>query len=195
MKYILSVGLAACAAIALYFIAFQGEVDAPENSASALRSKPSGRILQYGIYERVRGGRIVDSEKTTTGKAVSGVTIQQVEQTERVPAEKDVYFSYQYRLSGIESNSGAKNGVINLKRVLTHPPIILPDGRTKTGSEYMIRGTVKRGEVFAFDGYAFNESYELVEGPWVFQIWYKGTKLVEQTFISYMPGKAAGDQS
>lgn len=145
--------------------------------------EPSGRILQYGIYELVRNGRIVDSDVTTTGKAISKPTIQHVEQTSRIPAKKDVYFSYQYRLSNISTG----RPIVNLKRVLKHPEITLPDGTKKTGSEYMIKGKVKRGEVFAFDGYAFNETYEMVEGEWVFQIWYKDKKLVEQKFTSYKP--------
>lgn len=147
------------------------------------QAQPSGRILQFGIYELVRPGKLVTSNLTTTGKAISKPTIQQVEQTDRIPAKKDVYFSYQYRLSNISTHAP----VVNLKRVLKHPEITLPDGTKKTGSEYSIKGKVKRGEVFAFDGYAFNEDYEMVEGEWVFQIWYEGQKLVEQRFTSYKP--------
>ncbi|RDH82518.1 MAG: hypothetical protein DIZ80_09535 [endosymbiont of Galathealinum brachiosum] len=142
---------------------------------------PSGRILQYGVYGLVRGGRIVDSKITTTGKAVSKPVIQQVEQTNYVPIRKDVYFAYQYRLSNLPINKS----VIKLKRVLGHPEIMLPDGTKTTRSEYFIKGRVKRGEVFAFDGYAMNENYEMVEGDWVFQIWYEGKKMVEQKFTSY----------
>ena len=147
------------------------------------QTEPSGRILQFGIYELVRPGKLVTSDKTTTGKAISKPTIQQVDQTDRIPAEKDVYFSYQYRLSNIEAHSP----IVNLKRVLKHPEITLPDSTKKTGSEYFIKAKVKRGEVFAFDGYAFNEDYEMVEGEWVFQIWYEDQKLVEQKFTSYKP--------
>ena len=147
------------------------------------QTEASGRILQFGIYELVRPGKLVKSEQTTTGKAISKPTIQQVEQNDRIPAEKDVYFSYQYRLSNID----ALTPIVNLKRVLKHPEITLPDGTKKTGSEYLIKAKVKRGEVFAFDGYAFNEDYEMVEGEWVFQIWYEDQKLVEQKFTSYKP--------
>jgi hypothetical protein len=157
-------------------------VNGPVNDSGAvLHQDPSGRVLQYGIYERVRGGAVVESKNTTTGKALSRVTIQQLEQTNNIPVDKEVYFAYQYRLSNLSN----KNAVINLKRILIHPEITLPDGTKKTGSEYMIKGKVKRGEVFAFDGYAFNEDYELVEGDWIFQIWYEGEMLVEQKFTSY----------
>ena len=156
-----------------------------DNTAEPL---PRGRVLQYGIYKLVRGGKLVETPVTTTGKAISRPTIEQVEQTDRIPVKKDVYFSYQYRLS----NFPASKPVVKLKRILIHPAITLPDGTIKTGSEYMIKGRVKRGEVFAFDGYAFNEHYEMVEGDWVFQIWYEDKKLIEQTFTSYMPTTSNG---
>lgn len=143
--------------------------------------EPSGRILQYGIYELVRGGKVVKSDITSTGKAISKPTIQKIEQTKRIEIKKDVYFAYQYRLSNLETNKP----VVSLKRVLMHPEITLPDGRKITRSEYMIKGRVSQGEVFAFDGYALNEDYEMVEGDWVFQIWYEGKKMVEQKFTSY----------
>ena len=145
------------------------------------KMNPAGRILQYGIYDLVRGGRVVDSQITTTGKAVSRPVIQQIEQTNSVPMRKDVYFAYQYRLSNLPTNKP----VVKLKRVLKHPEITLPDGTKITRSEYLIKGRVKRGEIFAFDGYAFNETYEMVEGDWLFQIWYEGEKMVEQKFTSY----------
>ena len=152
------------------------------------RKIPTGRILQFGVYELVREGKLVESSVTTTGKAISKPTIQQVEQTDRIPAKKDVYFSYQYRLSNLPTSKP----VVNLKRVLIHPEITLPDGSKKTGSEYFIKGKLKRGEVFAFDGYAFSENYEIVEGDWIFQIWYENQKLIEQKFTSYKPQTGNG---
>jgi len=153
-----------------------------QNKVSAdVVSEPNGRVLQYGVYELVRGGKVVKSDVTSTGKAISKPTIQKVKQTKRVELKKDVYFAYQYRLSNFATNKP----MVKLKRTLTHPEITLPDGRKITQSEYMIKGRLQQGEVFAFDGYALNEDYEMVEGDWIFQIWYQGKKLVEQKFTSY----------
>ena len=163
----------------------------PERNSTAennVQKNPTGRILQYGIYRLVREGKLVESSVTTTGKAISSPTIEQIEQTDKIPAKKNVYFSYQYRLSNLPTS----RPVVKLKRILIHPEITLPDGTVKTGTEYFIKGKVKRGEVFAFDGYAFNESYEMVEGDWVFQIWYENQKLVEQKFTSYKPMTSNG---
>ncbi len=63
----------------------------------------------------------------------------------------------------------------------------MPDGTTSTGWDRTARGRTSIGQVIAFDGYVFNEDYELVEGDWVFQIWLGGKKLVEQKFTTYYP--------
>ena len=53
----------------------------------------------------------------------------------------------------------------------------------------MIKGQVNTGQVIAYTGYDLYEDYELVEGNWVFEIWHKDKKLIEQKFTSYWPDK------
>lgn len=143
--------------------------------------EPSGRILQWGVYTLLRGGEVVDSRKTSTGKAVSKPVITRDRETDRIPLIKDKYMAYQYRLSNLPGR------MVKLRRVLKHPEFRLPDGTTSTGSDFMINKKPERGEVFAFDTYALNEDYEMVEGEWVFQIWFEDKMLVEQMFITYWP--------
>jgi hypothetical protein len=143
--------------------------------------EPSGRVLQWGIYTLVRGGEIIDSEKTTTGKAVSKPVITRDRETDRIPLIRNKYMAYQYRLSNLPGKR-----TVQLRRVLKHPEFKLPDGTTSTGSDFMINKKLERGEVFAFDTYALNEDYELVEGEWTFQIWFEDKMLVEQKFTTYM---------
>jgi len=87
-----------------------------------------------------------------------------------------------YRLSNLPGMRTVK-----LRRVLKHPEFTLPDGASSTGSDFMINKKLERGEVFAYDAYAFNEDYEMVEGEWIFQIWFEDKKLIEQTFNTYWP--------
>jgi len=144
----------------------------------------TGRVLQYGLYTLVKGGEIVDDPKTTTGKGVSKPVITRDRTVERIPLVRDKYMAYQYRLSNLPGK-----GRVKLRRVLKHPEFKLPDGTTSTGSDFTIIKKLDRGKVFAYDAYALNEDYEMVEGEWVFQIWYKGDKLVEQKFTTYHPGE------
>jgi hypothetical protein len=147
-----------------------------------------GRVLQYGIYTLLRGGKIIDSATSSTGKAVTKPVITRDRETDRIPLIKDKYMAYQYRLSNIPGR------IVKLRRVLQHPAFHLPDGTTSTGSDFTINKKLERGEVFAYDAYAFNEDYEMVEGEWVFQIWYKGNKLVEQRFTTYHPDTEKTDK-
>lgn len=144
--------------------------------------RPIGRVLRYGIFSPVRGGKVIESEQTTTGKALSNLVMTFIRETEQIPIKKDRLLAYQYRLSNIPVK-----GYAELRRVLKHPAFTRPDGTVTTGSDYTIRKKVERNEVFAYDVYGLNEPYEMVEGEWVFQIWYQDRKLVEQKFTTYWP--------
>lgn len=143
--------------------------------------QPVGRVLQYGIYTLVRGGQIIDDAKTSTGKSLTKPVITRDRTTDRIPLVKQKYMAYQYRLSNIPGR------IVKLRRILQHPALHLPDGTTSTGSDFTITRKLERGEVFAYDAYAFNEDYEMEAGEWIFQIWYKDNKLVEQKFTTYHP--------
>lgn len=157
------------------------DVYAEDGAATA-----TGHILKYGIFDVVKAGNVKADSSTGTGKIVSKPTIALREQTRRIPLEPDVHFGYQYRLSLPATTSYA-----TLTRVLRHPEMVKPDGSRSTGSSRDIRERVKRGNVFALDGYALTEPYEMVEGEWVFQIWHERTLLVEQTFVTYPPEPTA----
>lgn len=158
----------------------QESVPVKELAATEVK-QPVGRVLQYGVYTLLRGGKVIDDPKTSTGKSLTKPVITRDRTTERIPLIKGKYMAYQYRLSNLEGR------MVKLRRVLQHPAINLPDGTISTGSDFTINKKVERDEVFAYDAYAFNEDYEMVEGEWLFQIWYKNEKLVEQKFITYHP--------
>jgi hypothetical protein len=167
-------------------IGFAHAVQAADD-AQQLKS-PGGKILQYGIYTLLRGGEIIASKKSTTGKAVAKPVITRDRITDRIPLIKDKYMAYQYRLSNMPDQR-----LVKLRRVLKHPPMTLPDGTVTSGSDYTIKQKVERNEVFAFDAYALNEDYEMVEGEWIFQIWYRQNKMVEQRFTTYQPEQESQD--
>ncbi len=110
------------------------------------------------------------------------------ETTNRIPMVKDTYFAYRYRILDLPKEE-AKKPVVELRKVLIHPVMTLSDGSKSTGWDRTSKGRTSAGQVVAFDGYVFNEDYELVEGDWTFQIWFGGQKLVEQKFTTYQPEK------
>jgi hypothetical protein len=144
---------------------------------------PTGRVSQHGLYRLVRSGGLVDNQHTSTGKTVSNAVIQLVRQTDRIPLIKGAHMSLQFRLWYFPDQPA----YVDLRRVLKHPEMRLPDGKVSTGSDYMMKGKVSVNQVIAYTGYGFDEEYELLEGEWIFEIWHEDRKLVEQKFITYRP--------
>lgn len=143
--------------------------------------EPAGRILRHGIFSKVGGGNVIASSETTTGKALSKLVMTFIRETDRIPIKKDTIIGYQYRLSNLPDVP-----YVELRRVLRHPPFTLPDGSVTTGSDYTTTKRVERNEVFAYDVYALNEDYEMVEGEWNFQIWFRDKLLLERKFTTYI---------
>ena len=155
---------------------------------------PRGSVFEYGIYNAQRKGRVLGSLETNTGKVLSKPVLELSETTNRIPMVKDTYFAYRYRILDLPKEE-VKKPVVELRKVLIHPVMTLPDGSTSTGWDRTFRGRTSVGQVIASDGYAFNEDYELVAGDWTFQIWYRDQMLVEQKFAVYQPEQSGDDVS
>mgnify|MGYP001812402636 CR=1 FL=1 len=143
-------------------------------------------VFQFGIYKATRKGQVTTSSTSNTGKVVRKPELEHVSMTDRIPLVKDTWFGYQLRLWNLPPEAMIKP-VMKLRRILIHPEMTLPDGSTTTGYDRPFKGRVQTQQVIGFDGYAFNEDYELVEGDWIFQIWYQDQKLIERKFVSVPP--------
>ena len=160
----------------------QDNSEAPASQDEGLRS----HVFQFGIYKATRKGLVKTNTETNTGKVIRKPTLEHVSMTDRIPLVKDTYFGYQFRLFNLPPEALIKP-VMMLRKVLIHPEMTLPDGSKTTGWDRPYKGRVETQQVMGFDGYAFNEDYELVEGDWIFQIWYQDKKLIERKFISVQP--------
>ncbi|HHO68457.1 MAG TPA: DUF3859 domain-containing protein [Gammaproteobacteria bacterium] len=147
---------------------------------------PRAHVFQFGLYKASRKGQVKESPGTNTGKIVRKPKLEHVSMTNRVPLVKDTYFGYQYRVFKLPPEITTRP-FVELRKVLIHPQMTLPDGSTTSGWDRPFKGRIEVGQVMGFDGYAFNEDYELVEGDWIFQIWYEDKKLIEQKFTAFRP--------
>jgi len=177
--------------IAMFSIGCEQGSTVDKTVATTIAEKiiPKGDVFEYGIYNPRRKGRVRDDLSTNTGKIVSKPVLTLAETTDRIPLLKNTYFAYRYRLLNLPKEE-VKKPTVELRKVLIHPEMTLPDGSKSTGWDRMVRGRTSIGQVIAFDGYVFNEDYELVEGDWIFQIWFRDQKLVEQKFTTYKAEKA-----
>ena len=156
-----------------------------EIGTSYLDKPLMGRINQRGLYRLVRSGGVVDDSKTSTGKIIAKPVIQLVKSTERIPLIKGAQMYLQYRIKPFPDHPA----YVDFRQVLKHPEMTLPDGSVSTGSDIPFKGKVSANQSIGYIGYGFDEEYELVEGDWVFEVWYQDKKLVEQKFTTYWPNK------
>jgi len=167
-----------------------GSQDSTENVASgktAESGKPlKGHVGRPGLYRLVRSGGTIDDPSTGTGKSVVKPVVELVKSTERIPLIKGGQMYLQYRIWPLP----AQPAYVDLRRVVKHPKMNLPDGSFSTGSDRMIKGKISSNQVIAYTGYGLDEDYELVEGEWVFEIWYQDKKVIEQKFTTYRPDEA-----
>jgi hypothetical protein len=155
-----------------------------ENNAATSQAAgiPRGKATRYGLFRGRGAGWTSTDKEAGTGKLIRKPKLEFVKQTDRVPLRKGVYFGYKYWLKIDPDKYRAE-----LRRVLIHPEMTLPDGSKVSRSERTLKKRTTHGIVTALDGYALSEDYELVEGDWTFQLWYEDILLVEQTFTSYRP--------
>ena len=158
-----------------------GEARAADDKQSE-RKIPWGKATRYGLFRERARGFVREDAKAGTGKSIRGPTLEFAEDTRRIPLRTGVYFGYQYWL-----RLPPDEGKPVLKRVLIHPEMTLPDGSRVSRSERKLVKKATHGIVTAIDAYALSEDYELVEGDWVFQLWYQDEMLVEAKFTSYWP--------
>ena len=157
-------------------------ISCDQKSSVAEQGLPYGKVTKFGLFRERGKGWVQDDPSAGTGKAIRGATLEFAEDTDRIPLRQGVYFGYRYWLKFPPDQQQ-----VSFKRVLIHPPMTLPDGSVITRSERNIGKPTTHGIVTSIDAYALSEDYELVEGEWVFQIWYQEKMLAEQTFSSYWP--------
>ena len=104
--------------------------------------------------------------------------------TERIPLIKGGQMYLQYRIWPLLP---AQPAYVDLRRVVKHPKMTLPNGSFSTGSDRLIKGDISSSQVITYTGYGLDEDYELVEGDWVFEIWYQNKMVIEQKFTTHRP--------
>ena len=150
-----------CLAILFFIFGCAGSQVDPKNIYGA-------EILDYGICT-INLKETVSSDTTASGGYNVTEGVKFTKKTTNIPAEKEISFGIKYVVNGKPEGSKVK-----LKVIAIHPPI---KGRTKSSA--MVDAKVG---TWRADFYTFNENYELVEGEWIFQIYYKNNLLIEKSF-------------
>lgn len=136
------------------------------------------KLTGYGITGRDKVERFRYRGRTY-GKihALDHVTVEKT--TRDIPARLDLGFGFTFNL---------RSGVVKslpVKLVITHPPMIDPKtGLTMTERSRLGRFKVEPG---LYWGFTFDHPWELVPGPWTFEVYHEGSLVTRQEFNVYIP--------
>ena len=150
------------------------------------KAKPKGEVLEFGTFELAGPQVTIPNAQTLDGAERNAAAARFARQTDKVPAKIGVQFGFRFKLTNIPE---AKT--VDLKTIVKHPPIKNEQGVIER--EYTLTTTlpVTDGYVSEVTGYSLDRSEELVPGVWVFEHWYRGEKLVSQSFTVVASDKPA----
>jgi hypothetical protein len=152
--------------------------------AAACTSLPSrpilrGRVNEYGLFEVFGRERVPSGAPTPDGTVTLSSDNRFTQHTDQVPARIGVKFGFTYTLQGITKRTVA------LQKVVKHPAF--RNTRGKIERTYSVTYQSSREDAASsLWGYELGRSEELVPGVWVFELWYKGRKLLSQSFTVYI---------
>ena len=151
----------------------------PAAGASSVEAQPTIAISNFGEYRTIKTGESFPTSQTAAGRTVVVTRTRLVKRT-------DVIIGQLGRDFGVEIDlHGFGKGPVRLTIRTVHPPLTNPDtGRTTRISEYDQDITRRRNVFF---GFTFTHLWELAEGEWVRQFFYRGRLLAQQRFRVVIP--------
>lgn len=150
----------------------------------APKAAPKGEVLEFGLFDLVGQQQRVESPATLDGEKLYSDGARFSEQTDRIPATPGVRFGFRYKITGITEQGSAQ-----FKMIVSHPPIKDENGVVQRQHSTLEDLPTKNGYVSEVTGYGLDRPEELVPGVWTFEVWYKGQKMVSQSFTVYVPAK------
>jgi len=131
-------------------------------------------VAEVGIYSaRVVKKFAVPGVTGGTNEGLDSFSLVQV--TTNVPARIGTRFGFRCTIHGTPSNAP-----IVLTMVGEHPPYKDPKtGKTQTRDEYELQSWIGQ----TYTSYLLEDESELIPGKWKFEVWHKGKKLCEQSFM------------
>ena len=154
-------------------------VTIPAAGATSVETQPTIAISNFGQYRAIKTGEAFPTPRTAAGRTV-------VVSRPRLVKRTNVIFGQLGRHFGVEIDlHGFDEGPVSLTIRTVHPPLTNPEtGRTTRISEYDQDVTRRRNVFF---GFTFTHLWELAEGEWVRQFFYRGRLLAQQRFRVVIP--------
>lgn len=159
---------------------------AAPSHANEPKAKPKGEVIEFGTFELVGPQVSSANAQTLDGLERNAPMARFTRQTDKVPAKIGMQFGFRFKLTNVPEASS-----VELKTIVKHPPIKNEEGVVEREYTLTTTLTVTDGHVSEVTGYSLDRPEELVPGVWVFEHWYRGEKLVSQSFTVVAPNKSA----
>lgn len=134
----------------------------------------SATVVQRGLYRIETTGTVV----MPNGISADAVgSICHVATTEAIPAAQGVHFGFRFRIDGPPAGEP-----VVVRKVVRFPRAVIPPLGAGPIEAFDSTGTVASGAV-SYTGYGLDYDWEIVPGPWTFEIFSGGRQLAKVTFM------------
>jgi hypothetical protein len=133
-------------------------------------------IVDWGIY-RTEIAKTRQAAGAVTGTTDELANVKLVSSTTTVPARIGTRFGFRYRVVGSPDRASVK-----MTAVIHFPSEGLRN--PKTGERILrdVTSWTRNIGAVTYNGYGFDEEWELVPGTWTYEILLEGRKIAEQSF-------------
>jgi hypothetical protein len=144
----------------------------------------TGKVNEYGIY---RTTQQIPQDLVKTPESIVGLDktpgrgMHLISLTNRIPAKIGVHFGMRYTLL----NLPVPDGVVGITKIARHPLMVKSDGTISTCYTNVQKQIVRSGWTAGFTGWSFDHDYELLPGPWEFELRYEGKLLCKSEFTVF----------
>jgi len=130
------------------------------------------KIIDYGIYKT----KLIQNKSSITGNYQVRKVIHIIKSSDKIKIKKNIIFGFRYLLLG-----NKKNKIIQLKLVNKYPRL------TKNNKTYNTTFVSIDRIIGAtnFEGYILNNDFEMIQGTWIFTLFYENKKIGEKSFTLF----------
>jgi len=135
-------------------------------------------VIRAGFFVYDPAGARNDQPDAVGGIVIRPTEMRFLAETPAVTASKGTSFGVRFLVVGEPRGADA-----TFRSVWKIPPPGITDPRSgKTYRESAAEFTTQIGTAY-LDGYGFNESWEIIKGTWIQQIWHGDRMLLERSFV------------
>jgi len=133
-------------------------------------------IVETGVY-RVEVAKTTQAAGTARGVQDELANVTLASNTTTVPARIGTKFGVRYRVVGSPNRASVK-----MTAIVRFPGEGLRNPKTGERRAQDVTQWTRNIGAVTYNGYSFDEGWELVPGTWTYEIWHEGRKLAEQSF-------------